>query len=207
MTDITVQEIKDFVINAGSDDVYTFGGAFEGGANSQQVPDEIAPCIKAVIDSGRKIEAYLEIGAAAGGTAYLFHHFMGSEKIVLLDTNEHPKCQFRPQVLAGIGYQEIIGRSDAPEAIEAAQKAGPYDLIFIDAEHQYSGVKHDAVTYLPFLKTGGFLIFHDTAAPDWGVIRVVEELKRDPSMEFIGEWKTTEHHRPCGVALFRKVGA
>ena len=60
------KEIKQFILDAGSDHVPTFGGKFEGGIQAQQRAEEFAPCLKAIIDSGQVIESYLEIGSAAG---------------------------------------------------------------------------------------------------------------------------------------------
>jgi hypothetical protein len=47
-------------------------------------------------------------------------------------------------------------------------------------------------------------MLHDSALANWGVPRVVAELKANPAWEFVGEW-TSKKVRPCGVALFRKV--
>lgn len=201
----TLEEIEQFIIDAGSDDLPTFGGSHEGGIHCQQVPDEIAPAILAIIESGESIENYLEIGVAAGGTTYLINHFFPAASISLVDDNKHHKAGLRKGILADITYNEFIGRSDE-ERIEAdARTMAPYDLILIDGDHLYPGVKLDTITYLPMLRPGGFLILHDSAMPEWGVIRVVRELKADPAMEFIGEYVSKTHPRPLGVALFRKA--
>jgi predicted O-methyltransferase YrrM len=202
----TLEDIKQFILDAGSDDLPTFGGSFEGGAQIQQVPDEIAPCIKAILNSGDGILSYLEIGAAAGGSTFLISHFFSPGTVVLVDDNKHHKASLRPIILEGIAHEEIIGRSDSEESSAAAFERSPYDLMLIDGDHNYPGVKLDVITYLPMLRPGGFLILHDSAMPEWGVVRVVRELKADPGFEFIGEWVSATHPRPCGVALFRRVG-
>jgi cephalosporin hydroxylase len=201
----TFKEIENFVINAGSDDLPTFGGKYEGGIHCQQIPDETASCILAILESGEKIRSYLEIGVAAGGTTYLFNHFFDLKKTVLIDDNKHHKAKLRPEILQDIIYQEIIGRSDAESSIKMASDFAPFDLIMIDGDHLYTGVKLDVVLYLPFLRIGGFLILHDSVLEQWGVCRIVRELKNDSNMEFIGEYISKQHPKPCGVALFRKV--
>ena len=203
---LSLKEIEQFVLDSGSDDLPTFGGTFEGGAHIQQIPDEIAGCIKAILDriAVPKV-AYLEVGVAAGGTAFLFNHFLSPTKVVLVDDNKHHKAGLRPQVLQGIEYHELIGRSLDEPILQAAKDAGPYDIIMLDGDHSYAGAKLDTVLYLEMLNPGGFLVYHDSAySPE--VARVVRELKNDSAMEFIDEFMTNKYGRRLGVALFRKVG-
>lgn len=199
-----MENIEQFVLAAGSDDLPTFGGKFEGGIHCQQVPDEIAPCIHAIVESGIGIRAYLEIGVAAGGTAFLFDHFLKPSVLVLVDDNKHPKAGLRPDILKHVPAREIIGRSADEATVAAAAAFSPYDVIVIDGDHLYAGVKIDTLLYLPMLRPGGFLVLHDSALPEWGVARVVREFKNDPLMEFVAEFVSREHPRPLGVALFRR---
>ncbi len=204
---ITLEEIEQFVMDAGSDDLPTFGGKYQGGIHCQQVPDEIAQCILAIMEAVQPIKNYLEIGVAAGGATFLMNHFLKPENIVLIDDNKHHKSRLRADILKGIAYQEIVGRSDDEAVIQAVANLGIlFGLILIDGDHNYPSVKLDTITYLPYLAPGGFLILHDSALNQWGVPRVVKELKADPGMEFIGEYISSVH-TPCGVALFRKVDA
>lgn len=204
MKKITSKNIEEFVLAAGSDDLPTFGGSFQGGIHCQQVPDEIAPCIHAILESGLLIESYLEIGVAAGGTTFLFDHFFKPEIIVLVDDNKHHKAGLRSGILKDVRTHEIIGRSADEAVVMAAGALAPYDIILIDGDHLYAGVKIDTMLYMPMLKPGGFLVLHDSALPEWGVARVVRELRADPLMEFVGEFVSAKHARPLGVALFRR---
>lgn len=199
-----VDEIKEFILQAGSDNVSVFSGKFEGGVHCQQVPDEFAACLAAILATGHRIENYLEIGVAAGGTTYHVHHFADPETIILVDNNVHPKAPLRAEILNGIDRREIIGDSHAERVIAEVRAACPaYDLIIIDGDHSYPGVKADVENYLPCLADGGFLVFHDTCLPDWGVMQIVGELKEAGNLDFIGEYKS-EMRAPLGVALFRK---
>lgn len=201
----TIEEIERFVEEIGSDDLPTFGGKFVGGVFVQQIPDEIAPCIRTILESGRPINSYFELGVASGGMAYLANHFFRPETIVLLDTNEHHRCASRPQVLAGIKHTEVIGKSGDDHIRNGVADLGhTYDAMMIDGDHLYPAVHRDVELYAPFLRDGGFLILHDSALPAWGVLRVTEELKENPVFEFLGEW-TSKTVKPCGVALFQKV--
>jgi predicted O-methyltransferase YrrM len=199
-------DIENYILDAGSDHVPTFGGKFEGGIQVQQVPDEIAPCLLAIMDSGELVKAYLEIGAAAGGTAFLFDHFFKPETIVLIDDNRHPKAHVRPYILRDIKYTEIIGHSQAQGTVDVLRsRYAKFDVILIDGDHTYPGVSADVAIYREDLRVGGFLILHDSALDSWGIRQVVRELKDDSDFEFIAEYVSAKWNI-CGIAMFRKVG-
>jgi hypothetical protein len=57
---------------------------------------------------------------------------------------------------------------------------GPFDLVFIDAAHDYESVAADAAKALPLLADGGLMMFHDYSHPMHdGIKQVVDELIRD----------------------------
>ncbi len=200
----SVKDIEDFVLDAGSDDLPTFGGKFVGGVHCQQVPDEIAPCIHAIMESGFPVRSYLEIGVAAGGTAFLFDHFFKPDYLVLVDDNKHPKAGLRADILKHVPAHEIIGRSAEVDSVASAAALSPYDVIVIDGDHSYAAAKIDVLLYSPMLRPGGFLVLHDSALSEVGVARVVRELKADPGMEFVAEFVSARALAALGVALFRR---
>ena len=203
-TKLTVEEIERFIEDAGSDDLGVFGGTYEGGINCQQIPDEVAPCIHAILESGDRIKSYLEIGVAAGGTTFLFNHFFQFDKIVLVDDNKHQKAGLRANTLKNIEHIEVIGNSQDEESVNQVRVLAPFDIVMIDGDHHYASVKLDTLLYLPFLRAGGFLILHDSALIEWGVPRVVRELKADKQVIFIEEY-ISKKHKPCGLAIFQKA--
>ena len=79
-----------------------------------------------------------------------------------------------------------ILRQFSDVAIESVPK--PIDMIFIDGDHTYEGVKADWDLYTPHMSQFGYVVFHDTIwdirpDPRWqrddmGVPRFVEELRK-----------------------------
>jgi predicted O-methyltransferase YrrM len=205
----TVEDLEEFVLASGSESLDVFGGRYVGGAYCQQMPEEIAPCFHAILESGRRIESYLEIGVAAGGSTWLVNQVFHPVNIVLIDDNQHPKVEMRKQVLAGVQRTELIGQSTDEGVVNALRDTGmKFDLIFIDGDHSYEGARADVDLYLPFLLPGGFMFLHDSCAAQYGdVDRVVREMKTDKRIEFIGEHISAKHPTPCGIALFRGVTA
>jgi len=81
-------------------------------------------------------------------------------------------------------YVEIIRKTSREAAQGWTRKI---DLIFIDGDHSYEGVKADWELFLPHLSEFGVVVFHDTlwdlrpdphlSRADMGVPRFVEELR------------------------------
>ena len=215
---VHLEEIENFILEAGSDDLNTFGGKFEGGINLQQVPDEIAPCILAILESGQEIKSYLEVGVAAGGLTFLIDHFFKPENIVLVDDGNHHKAKYRADILKGIKYQEVVGNSNNVQVIKSAK--GFYDLITLDADLSYEGLCDQVLNYAPMLKESGFLIFHDSVYSQdvakfvlelrecltWSNKKMlqIQDSEEIGNLEFINEYVSAKH-KPLGVELFRKV--
>lgn len=71
-----------------------------------------------------------------------------------------------------------------------------FDLLFIDGDHSYEGVKEDFEMYSPLVKSGGYIVFHDIIDSQRHREREVfvslfwNEIKHDPrfeSFEIIGD--------------------
>jgi predicted O-methyltransferase YrrM len=97
--------------------------------------------------------------------------------------------------LAGIDREhvDIIKLfSSNPEA-ERRAAAFRYDLLVIDGDHSYEGVKLDFDVYSKLVRPGGFIVIDDYASADWpDVTRFVDEsVKPHPHLEFVGaHWRT-----------------
>lgn len=89
--------------------------------------------------------------------------------------------------------------SESPEAL-AAIDGKAIDLLVIDGDHSYAGVKRDFENYRDFVRVGGFILFDDYDTGDWPEIReyVDKEVRPDKGMELVAAGFRT--------ALFRKTG-
>jgi predicted O-methyltransferase YrrM len=54
------------------------------------------------------------------------------------------------------------------------QNANSIDLLFVDADHTYSGVDRDFTAWLPKVKVGGTIAFHDATHDGWDVKRYLD---------------------------------
>lgn len=53
---------------------------------------------------------------------------------------------------------------------------GECDLVYIDAAHDYQSVRNDIEAWLPKVKKGGIMAFHDFANDDYGVRQAVVDM-------------------------------
>jgi len=89
-------------------------------------------------------------------------------------------------------YRIIQEYSTSPAAAERASQQN-YNLLFIDGDHTYEGVKKDFELYSRLLEHGGYLVFDDYQAPSWpGVQQAVDEsVLNSPLYEHIGAaWRS-----------------
>jgi len=60
-----------------------------------------------------------------------------------------------------------------------------FDLVFVDAEHDYESVKRDILTWAPLVKENGIMCGHDYASRERGVIKAVNEIYGEDNIEVI----------------------
>ena len=200
---MTPSEIHQLVLESGSDHLKVFGGKRYGGVNLQQVPDEITPCLYYLYVSGL-VKTYLEVGAASGGLTYIVNKVLQPKAIVLVDNNLHGKSVYRKHILESVKRVEIIGNSQSSGTVKQVQLLHTmFDLVVVDADHRYHGVKQDIENYKSYCSH--FLLLHDTIACK-GVKKAKEEFENDSEFSLAREFISTEHRQPLGIALFRRNG-
>jgi predicted O-methyltransferase YrrM len=172
---MNLSQIKEYILSQGSDSLYHFGGTYEGGIHLQQHPDEISEILNFLLNQ-KRINSMLEVGSAAGANAKVFYEILKLNELFIIDDNQHGKHSFRQQNLIGKNYKEYVGNSQSIEAVNwLSSFEKKFDIIYIDGDHSYEGVKKDVKNYLQFLNDDGFMIFHDTVTCD-GVVHLTNEL-------------------------------
>lgn len=77
------------------------------------------------------------------------------------------------------------------EDVQVLLNGNPLDLLMIDGDHTYQGVKQDYETYGPLVRQGGVIVFHD-------IVSTRSLIADDPPCEvgrFWNEIKTSHQHR------------
>lgn len=112
---------------------------------------------------------------------YAIDHFNGS--------SEHIKSDTIPDYERALEYIKPYSKVKVlrAESIEASKTFtdGFFDIVYIDASHEYEYVKQDILAWLPKVRKGGYLC-GDDYSPVWkGVIQAVNEVLMN--VEIIGE--------------------
>lgn len=130
-----------------------------------------------------------EIGSYIGASASCFGETLrksGSGRIYCIDTwnnetmTEGTRDTFAEFRRNTAPYERFIVpvRGFSTDVVDhVAEHFSSVDLLFIDGDHSYEGVKADWEAYKRFLKPGSVVVFHDCG---WahGVVRVIEEDAR-----------------------------
>jgi hypothetical protein len=106
---------------------------------------------------------------------------------------------------AGKVLEIMEGQSDA---CLAACPDASFDLLYIDAGHDYDSVKRDAEAALRKIKPAGLLVFNDYTLLDhhghrYGVVQAVNELLLGTDWQMVGF--SLQQYMYCDVALRRPL--
>lgn len=120
--------------------------------------------------------AALEIGLSFGGTHLLFASCF--ERVVSVEKEPERVTQF-----LGLGRKRlddmVLTGTMADGRVRAAISAlSPFDLLFIDADHEYAAVMSNYLACRPYLAPGALIAFHDAArrGPGYGVADFLADL-------------------------------
>jgi predicted O-methyltransferase YrrM len=111
------------------------------------------------------------VGSFAGASLLLSYTALrrNSPQVKAIAVEPEGQPQFYDVIRAlGNDVQHIKKFSDAAATEIAAlyaREGCAADVILIDGDHTYEGVYRDIECYLPLLKTGGIVIFHDFLPP------------------------------------------
>jgi predicted O-methyltransferase YrrM len=141
----------------------------------------------------------VEIGSARGRSACFIAMALkqnGSGRLYAVDPhtatdwNDYESVETHDVMRANLKKLELddvvsIVRKYSAEAL--AMLPRPFDLVFIDGDHSYEGVKADWDNYTPHMSPFGVVVFHDTTwdlnpdnewhRDDMGVPKFLDELR------------------------------
>lgn len=122
--------------------------------------------LKYIFDLISGCKSYLEIGTAEGNSLLAFSYALGpNAEIAYIDYGEAHTANARNAVLDIItqDVQAIHADSNNPIAKETLLRHN-FEVVFIDAGHNYNNVITDAKLYGPLATK--FIIFHDVQLPE-----------------------------------------
>jgi len=136
----------------------------------------------------RRPKRVLEIGTYHGGT--LYHWLKNATRdttVVSVDSyaagvdNRRLYDAWTPP---GVTLKVLCGDCHSDEIALEAKLAGPFDWIFIDADHYYESVKRDWETYRPMAADDGVIVLHDVEPqteiyPEIQVNQLWREIQRE----------------------------
>jgi predicted O-methyltransferase YrrM len=155
-------------------------------------PDEL----KYLIALASKATSILEIGSRFGEALEMMARAMPVKgKVVSVDlpgvqpwgyADSEPALIKVINSLNSDGYEAylFLANSTDPWAVERVRLLGDFDLVFIDGDHRYEGVKQDWENYGPL---GRVVVFHDIVEPPEGannrteVYRLWKEIEGNKS--------------------------
>ncbi len=91
----------------------------------------------------------------------------------------------------------LSGNSRSPDIFNLINNK-TFDLLFIDGDHSYEGVKSDFFTYSKLVQSGGFIILDDFVPECPGIIKFVNEIKSDPNFFILGNFEG------CDLIILKK---
>ena len=141
----------------------------------------------------------VEIGSLLGGTLWYWSQLPNLAQLVTVDlpTDWKPLAadvraareqwmQWMPKLV------DVQADSHNPATVARVRDAlhdQPIDVLFVDGDHTYDGVKADWLAWSPLVRRGGLVALHDTwpngTRHEPGVVQFVDELRHElPSIEW-----------------------
>lgn len=106
----------------------------------------------------------VEIGAEFGMSASLFiKAAFPTVEIISVDLFPGNLLQVHQENLRMAGFAGRSTQIQGDSSTVGKQWDKPIDLLFIDGDHSYTGCKADIEAWIPHVKIGGVVIFHDCA--------------------------------------------
>lgn len=197
----------DYVHQAGVHSVVFFQGKSEGGYHLQQNPGEMAGFLSYLQERfPRGIPRYLEIGSASGGFIRCISERVGFDSALMMDFGliqvemQEPNIEkFKSKV------KRVIIDSHSEAARDLLTNEAPFEVIFIDGDHEKLGVALDIDLILEHAASPNTLIcFHDIFCPHVpGVGEAYREAIASGKLVEVGVIQA-ELNNPLGIAITKR---
>jgi predicted O-methyltransferase YrrM len=164
----------------------------------------------------------LEIGTARGGTLFLLTRVAAPDALLIsLDLRRgqfgggYPRWRtplYRSFARGAQRVKLVRGDSHSTESRQRIRRlldGKALDLLFVDGDHTYEGVKQDVADYAPLVRPGGIVALHDIVpggpgkhGDPGGVPTFWRELKaaHPDATELVEDWEWGS----CGIGLIRR---
>ena len=177
-------------------------GAYEGGIELQQIPEEYVEYLTFL--RNKNFNSYMNVGIGNCGSFMTEVYIQeGLKRAVAVDNTSYG--QFTNMERINERFQWIRDNTELildfynMDSIDYYKNNNEkFDIIFIDGDHSYEGVKLDYENCLPILNDGGYIVLHDINSGGCpGVVRLWNEIKNENSLEFIKS-------NSCGIGIWKK---
>jgi predicted O-methyltransferase YrrM len=164
-----------------------------------QIPEEILGFARLAAE--REPQRICEIGTLHGGTSLFLCTMAPSiRRYVGIDLSVHNARLVAALAPAPVEVDFIEGSSQDDQVrrrLEGLLGGEQLDLLFIDGDHEYEGVRADFERHRDLVRPGGLIAFHDVVpdhpdSPHWsgGVPDLWRELRdRFRHWEFVASWE------------------
>jgi predicted O-methyltransferase YrrM len=122
--------------------------------------------IRQLLDLAQRNGADLvcEIGSRDAGTSVLFSRILRPGTLIVMDL--YAKNRWRLRRAAPEGQLVHVIDGDSAHRLTVARlrrrlRGRALDLLLIDGDHRWSGVRQDFINYREFVREGGLIAFHD----------------------------------------------
>jgi hypothetical protein len=178
---------------------------FVGGIELQQIPEEYVEYLWFLKRGGFK--NYLNIGIGKGGS-FLTETYIQESLIssIAIDNSSYWQGEQKNSIMDKINWLTTNTKcsiefydSDSTTWLKLQSPyARKFDVIFVDGDHSYEGVKADYENSIRLLNEEGYIIFHDIASRGCpGVVQLWNEIKHKECLEFV-------HKDTCGIGVWKK---
>lgn len=179
-------------------------GLKQGNLEIQQVPEEYVNYLWFLKNGSFK--SYLNIGIGKGGSFLAETYIQENLDVsVAIDNSSYWHNDQRNSIVEKIQWLKSnvkfnVEFHDADSVSWLKENASrKFDVIFIDGDHSYQGVKNDYENSLPLLNENGYVIFHDIASVACpGVVGLWNEIKNPNCQEFVAS-------NTCGIGVWKKA--